>query len=92
MTEAPLHTQQRFRAQTDRLLDLVDERLDDGERDRLRAAVEQRHGDWLPVVANTPAQGLTERLTGFLAHADRELPPDQVRELEALIRERLPNP
>ena len=79
-----------FRAQTERLLDLADERLDDGERDRLRSAIEQRHGDWLPMVANSPVQGLTERLTGFLDDADRELPPGEVRELEALIRERLP--
>ena len=42
------------------------------------------------MVANSPVQGLTERLTGFLDDADRELPPGQVRELEALIRERLP--
>jgi hypothetical protein len=81
---------EHFRAQTERLLDLADERLDEGKRDQLRSAVEQRHGDWLPMVANTPVQGLTQRLTEFLADADRELPPEQVGELEALIRERLP--
>jgi hypothetical protein len=30
----------------ERLLDLAHEQLDDQGRDRLRSAVEQRHGDW----------------------------------------------
>lgn len=79
-----------FRAETERLLALADDQLALQERARLRAAIEERQGDWFALVGGTSVQGFAERLAGLLAEADRELPPDQVRELEALIRKRFP--
>lgn len=87
---SPRRETEHFRAQTERLLDLADEQLDLQERDRLRLAIVERRGDWFALVGGMPAQELAERFTALLADADRELPPDQVGELEALIRGRLP--
>ena len=81
---------EHFRAQTERLLDLAADQLVLQERDRLRVAIDQRHSDWFALVGGTSVQGLAERFTALLADADRDLSPDQVRELEALIKKRLP--
>lgn len=79
-----------LRTETGRLLDLADDQLVLQERTRLRMAVDERHGDWFSLVGGLPMQELAVLLVELLADADRELPPDQVRELEALIRKRLP--
>jgi hypothetical protein len=79
-----------FRDQLEGLLDLADEQLDRRERDRLRLVIGQRHGDWFAWVGGLPVQQLAERLIGLLEDADKELTPEQVRELESLIRKRLP--
>jgi hypothetical protein len=80
-----------YRLQIDRLLDLAYEQLDERERDRLRVAIDLRHGDWLAIVRNTSTHNLGERLVGQLAEADDELTPEQVRWLEVLVHERLPS-
>jgi hypothetical protein len=79
-----------YRLQIERLLDLADEQLDERERDRLRVAIDLRHGDWLAIVRDTSTHNLAERLIGQLAEADDELTPEQVRWLEVLVQERLP--
>ena len=79
-----------YRSQIERLLDLAEEQLTEGQRDRLRVAIERRHEDWLRIAGDTPVHNLAERLIGQLAEADRDLAGEQVRDLEALISERLP--
>jgi len=79
-----------YRAGIERLLDLAHEQLDERERDRLRVAIDLRHGDWLAIVRDTSTHNLGERIVGQLAEADDELTPEQVRWLEVLIHERLP--
>ncbi|HEY7560951.1 MAG TPA: hypothetical protein VH650_02135 [Gaiellaceae bacterium] len=81
---------ERLRARVESILDLADEQLVLQERGRLRLAVEERHGDWFALVGGLPMQTHAERLVGLVGDADRELSPEQVRELEGLIRRRLP--
>jgi hypothetical protein len=84
---------ERFRAGIERRLELAQKELDVGDLARLRFAVQSRHGDWLRFVRHKPlVKKHAESLIPYLADADRELPPDQASDLEALVLERLPNP
>jgi lysylphosphatidylglycerol synthetase-like protein (DUF2156 family) len=82
------------RAGIERLLDLADEQLSDKERDSLRIAVERWRREGLTphesVPRLAPVTGLADRLIEALKAADQGLSEEQVRELEALILERLP--
>jgi hypothetical protein len=75
----------------ERLLDLAHEQLDDPERRRLRATITARYGDWEIIARGTAVHNPAERLVGQLADADAELAPDEVRQLEARVYERLPD-
>ena len=60
--------------------------------DQLRTAVELRHGDWTGILKNAVLPDLGKRLIQQLAEADKDkqVTPEQVAQLEALIYERLP--
>jgi hypothetical protein len=76
------------------LLDLATEQLTDAQQDRIREAVFAR-GDIQEARAfidGTDAEGAGSRFLAAFAEADRELQPDQVDELEALIDARLARP
>jgi hypothetical protein len=60
------------------------------ERGRLRLTLEERHGYWFALVGGLPIQAQAEYLVLLLDEAGRALSPAQVRELEALMRRRLP--
>jgi hypothetical protein len=71
-----------------------DQDLSVAERDRLRMAFDHaRKGDSdreAPQLS-PELQGFHERIIGFLSAADLELSPEQVADLEALVREHLPS-
>ena len=92
--EAPMTDYEfaRYRAGIDRLVDLAHEQLDEGQRRRLRMAVELRHGNWETIARDTAVENLDVRFVWQLAEADRELGAEQVSQLEALVYERLPDP
>jgi Na+/phosphate symporter len=75
-----------YRAEIERLLDLVDE-LCPAEQDRVRQAVRLRRDDAnaREQIHGTAAESVGGRLLDQLEAADAELMPRHVRELEALI-------
>jgi hypothetical protein len=79
-----------FRDEVRTLLARAHDQLNDQERERLRAVIDQRHGDWPKLARDTSAEHLAWRLIGQLEEAEQELAPDQVRELESLIKGDLP--
>jgi hypothetical protein len=74
----------------DVLLERADEQLTAAERARLRVAIEYRHGDWEGIAHQAPVLGFAIRFVSQLADAEVELSPEEVRQLEARIGERLP--
>jgi hypothetical protein len=84
---------EHFRAGIERRLELAQKELDVDDLARLRFAVQSRHGEWLRFVGHKPlVKKHAESLIALLADADKELRPNQARDLEALVLERLPNP
>jgi hypothetical protein len=82
---------ERLRARVEALLDQADEQLVSlQERGRLHLTLEERHGYWFALVGGLPIQAQAEYLVLLLDEAGRALSPAQVRELEALMRRRLP--
>ena len=78
-----------YRAVVEDVLRTVDDRQAK-QRDQLRTAVELRRGDFLNILRGSALRDLGYRLIRQLAEADKQLPSEQVAELEALIYERLP--
>lgn len=77
----------------ERLLELVHERgLTVLDGDRIRFAVEKRHGEWERMLGGRAGANLGGRFVAAMLAADRELSPEQVGELEALIVKGLPSP
>jgi hypothetical protein len=62
-------------------------------RDQVRSAVKLRHGEWRRIAETAALGDLAKRLIDDLdaAERDSEVSPEQVRALEALIYERLPD-
>jgi hypothetical protein len=79
-----------FRSEVERLLDQAEAQFVLDENGRLREAIDNRHGDWLAIVGGLPMQGLAGQFVDVLARADRTLTLGEVRELENMIRKRLP--
>ena len=83
-------TLEDFRSEVERLLDQAEAQFVLQERGRLREAITHRRGDWLALVGGLPMQGLASELVELLARADRALTREEVRDLEKVIRKRLP--
>ncbi|HEY7563091.1 MAG TPA: hypothetical protein VH650_13030 [Gaiellaceae bacterium] len=83
-------TLEDFRSEVERLLDRAEGHFVLQENGRLREAIDNRHGDWLAIVGGLPIQGLAAEFVDLLARADRALSLGEVRELEKVIRKRLP--
>lgn len=92
MTSADL---EGYRAQIETLLELARERhLAPVTCDRIRFAVRYRRdrGHDEAMLRYTDAEELGFRFVYAMREADRELPAEQVRELEQLIENQLPSP
>jgi hypothetical protein len=84
-----------FRAGLEAVFRNMDEQgLSDAARDRIRVAVEhtrKREPKETAPLLTGQLQGFHDRIVGYLEDADKEFPPEQVQDLEVLIREHLPN-
>jgi hypothetical protein len=81
-----------YRDEIARLLELAQEQLPERECERIRIAVKQRHVEYAArYLARTRAESLGGRLIDLLTEAEKDLAPEQVRELELLIESTLPN-
>jgi hypothetical protein len=84
-----------YRANLERLLELVDQRLPAEERDRRRTALQRARGkisieEAMPPLARSDAGELALRLVKLLNDADADLDANTVREFEVQIYEHLP--
>jgi hypothetical protein len=83
-----------YRANLERLLELVDQRLPAEERDR-RRTIQRARGkisieEAMPPLARSDAGGLALRLVKLLNDADADLDANTVRKFEVQIYEQLP--
>jgi hypothetical protein len=84
-----------YRTDIERLLELVRERhLPSVTCDRIRFAVKYRSdpGHDESMLRATDAEELGFRFVATMRDADRELPPEEVKELDRLIDDGLPSP
>jgi hypothetical protein len=80
--------------QIERTLELVREQLGDVTQDRIRHAVRSRRDpdQAIRMLVGTEAEHYGVLLVAALGDADRELTPEQVRELEQMIDDGLAKP
>jgi hypothetical protein len=91
----PSNDFEAFRADIERLLELVRERhLAPVTCDRIRFAVKYRSdpGHDESMLRATDAEELGFRFVGTMRDADRQLPPEEVKQLDRLIDDELPSP